>query len=134
MTTNESCMQTECATVPMEFPHRYEIWTVSFPEGAVIRKCRPAVIVGVNEECGQVTVIPMTSKLCYKQKRTHVLVESQGLNEPGRALGELVMTLPQNCLARRIGYLSDPFDRCALRHALAVHLGLSEAENYNCIC
>lgn len=134
MITNETYAQTTNPAVSLELPRRYEIWTASFPEGSVIRRCRPVVIVGTNEDCGQVTVIPMTSKLCYKQKKTHVLVEGQGLNETGRALGELVTTLPNCCLSHRIGYLSDPFDRMALRHALAIHLGLSETENYGCLC
>lgn len=100
----------------------------------MIRRCRPAIIVGTNVECGQVTVIPMTTKLCYKQKKTRVLVEGQGLKETDRALGELVTTLPSCCLSHRIGYLSEPFDRFALRHALAMHLGLSESEAYGYLC
>ena len=134
MLTNETNTQTNCTAVSAEAPQRYEIWTASFPEGGAIGSCRPAIIVGTNEDCGQVTVIPMTTKLCYKQKKTHVLVEGQGLTETSRALGELVTTLPDSRLARRIGYLSDPFDRFAVRHALAVHLGLSEAENYGYLC
>lgn len=51
-----------------------------------------------------------------------------------RGLGEIVTTLTCDRLVHRIGYLSEPFDRFALRHALAVHLGLSEAENFGCAC
>jgi len=134
MLTNETNTQTNCTAVSAEAPQRYEIWTVSFPEGGAIGSCRPAIIVGTNEDCGQVTVIPMTTKLCYKQKKTHVLVEGQGLTGAGRALGELVTSLPDSRLVRRIGYLSEPFDRFAVRHALATHLGLSEAENYGYLC
>ncbi len=131
---NETNAQTNCTAISAELPQRYEIWTVSFPDGGAIGSCRPAIIVGTNEDCGQITVIPMTTKLCYKQKKTHVLVEGQGLTEAGRALGELVTTLPNNRLSRRIGYLSDPFDRFAVRHALATHLGLSEFESFGCLC
>ncbi len=133
MTTNETITQTNSA-IPTEIPQRYEIWTASFPDGGAIRSCRPAIVVGTNAECGQVTVIPMTDKLCYKQKVTHVLVEGQGLQNTGRALGEIVTTLPCSCLVRRIGYISEAFDRFAIRHALAMHLGLSETENYDCFC
>ncbi len=129
MTTNETITQTNCTAIPTEIPQRYEIWTASFPKGGAIQNCRPVIIVGTNEEYRQVTVIPMTSRLCYRQKSTHVLVEGQGLLSPGRALGEIVTTLPCSCLVRRIGCLTEPFDRCALRHALATHLGLSEADS-----
>lgn len=131
MLTNEINTHTNCTAASAGFPQRYEIWTASFPEGGAIQNCRPVIIVGTNEEYGQVTVIPMTSRLCYRQKSTHVLVEGQGLNEAGRALGELVTTLPNWRLRHRIGYLSDPFDRYALRHALAMHLGLSEADSFS---
>ncbi len=129
MLTNEINTQTNCTAASAGFPQRYEIWTASFPEGGAIQNCRPVIIVGTNEEYRQVTVVPMSSRLCYRQKSTHVLVEGQGLNKEGRALGELVTTLPSWRLGHRIGYLSEPFDRYALRHALSIHLGLSETEN-----
>ncbi len=131
---NENCTQAECTAGAPIFPHRYEIWTMSFPEGAAIHGCRPVVIVGTNEEYGQVTVVPLTSKLCYRQKPTHILIEGQGLLSASRGLGELVTTLPSTRLVHCIGLVTDSFDRLALRHALAVHLGLSEYDAESCIC
>ena len=134
MMTNESCTQadyaqTSCTAGVAGPPRRYEIWTMSFPAEAAIHGCRPVIIAGTNEDYGMVTVVPLTSKLCYRQKSTHFLVTGQGLVNVSRGLGELVTTLPNSCLVRRIGYLSEPFDRFALRHALAVHLGLSECKS-----
>ncbi len=129
MTTNELNTQTPCPKTPFEVPRRYEIWTMTFPEDASIRGCRPVIIVGVDDEYSLVTVVPMTSKLCYRQKSTHILVEGRPLDCTSRGLCELVTTLSKSYLVRRIGYLSEPFDRFALRHALSVHLGLSETEN-----
>lgn len=115
-------------------PERYDIWVTSFRDDDVIHRCRPAIVVGVNEEFGDVTVVPLTSKLCYRQKPTHVLVNEQGLEITSRGLCELVVSVPGCRLLKRIGRLSDPFDRYALRHALAVHLGLNEYECTDSTC
>ena len=126
MAENWNSTQPESVSDVIDPPKRYEIWTALFPDEAVIHGCRPVIIAGTNEDYGYVTIVPLTSKLCYKQKTTHILVDGYGLISTSRGLGELVTTLPGSCLVRRIGYLSQPFDRYALRHALAVHLGLSE--------
>ncbi len=134
MTTSENCTQTPCPETPFEVPRRYEIWTMTFPENASIHGCRPVIIVGVDDEYSLVTVVPLTSKLCYRQKSSHILVEGRPLACTSRGLCELVTTLPYHCLVRRIGYLTEPFDRYALRHALSVHLGLDEYEDVHWTC
>ena len=111
------------------YPVRYEIWSVAFTENDVIHNCRPSIIVGTNPDSDMVTVVPLTSQLCYRQKSTHLLVEGHGLEQTSRGLCEFVVTVPASRLRRQIGYLSDSFDRYALRHALAVHLGLTEYDD-----
>lgn len=113
------------------FPAAYEIWLATLNGHAVIDGCRPVIVVGTDEESGLVTVVPLSSQLTYPQKHSHALISGQGLDVTSRALCEHTTTLTHQALLRRIGILSDPFDRFALRRALAVHLGLLRKESYD---
>lgn len=109
----------------IEYPAPYELWLAAMTDHAVISGCRPVVIVGRDEQGGLVTIVPFSTELSYPQKPSHFLACGQGLDLVSRGLAEHVTTLPRRLLLRRIGYLSKPFDRLALQHALAVHLGLA---------
>lgn len=92
--------------------------------------CRPVIIVSIEEDAEYVTVVPLTSNRESTQFPSHVLIAEQGLDHISRALCEQVRTIGKETLMRRIGYVYQPFDRFAIRHALAIHLGLcTEEEN-----
>lgn len=110
-------------------PNPFEIWIAQLP----VRKgcctkcgCRPVVVVSEEayEPLPYVSVIPLTKKLTAQQLPTHVLLCSRFLDRPSRALCEQVTTVEKTRLIRRIGYVEEPFDRFALRRALALHLNL----------
>ncbi len=56
---------------------------------------------------------------------THVLLSEQGLHKDSLALCEQIITLDKSHLVHRIGYIYKNFDRLAIRHALAVQLGMA---------
>ena len=56
---------------------------------------------------------------------THVLLREQGLYKNSIALCEQIITLDKSHLVRRIGFVYKSFDRIAIRHALAVQLGMA---------
>lgn len=90
---------------------------------------RPVVVISAGEGSdAPVTVIPLTSNREKTQLPTHVLLSGQGLDHISRALCEQVTTIPKTMLTRRVGQIYEPYDRFALRHALAVHLGLQAEE------
>ena len=111
------------------YPARYEIWIAACKNHSVIQGCRPVIVIGTDEDL--ITVVPLSSQLTYPKKHSHALISGQGLDVTSRTLCEHISTLPRRVLLRRIGYLYEPYDRFALRRALAVHLGLLREENYD---
>ena len=109
---------------------QYDIWTADIPtlqNSHVQYGRRPVVIVSnnsANDHSPVITVIPLTSRLHKCHLPTHVYLEGQGLEHGSIALCEQVMALGKIHLLRRIGVVYKPFDRVALRHALAIHLGI----------
>ena len=102
----------------------YEIWTARDCLGRHDR--RPVIVVSQEDGTDTVTVVPLTSNRESTQLPTHILLSEQGLDCTSRALCEMVKSVRRGTLIRRIGCVYKPYDRFALRHALAVHLGLRE--------
>ena len=69
-------------------------------------------------------VIPLTSDRESTQLATHIILSGHGLAVPSRALCEQLRTVRRNTLIRCMGYVHEPFERLALAHATAAHLGL----------
>ena len=104
----------------------FELWVARDCLGAHVR--RPVIVVSTENDLETVTIVPLTSDRNATQLATHVLISGQGLDRISRALCEQVMTVSRNALIFRIGCVYEPYDRFALRHALAVHLGLQAEE------
>ena len=104
----------------------FEMWTAWDCLGR--HDCRPVIVISQEGDTDTVTVIPLTSDRESTQLPTHVLISEQGLDHTSRALCEKVKTIRRKTLIRRIGCVYEPYDRFALRHALAVHLGLQAEE------
>ena len=107
----------------------FEIWIAQLPaRKGCCTKCgrRPVVVISAEAYAtlSHVSVIPLTKNLTARQLPTHVLLCSRFLDRPSRALCEQVTTVEKPHLIRRIGYVEEPFDRFALRRALALHLNL----------
>ena len=111
----------------MRTTNPFELWIAKDCWGNHGR--RPVVVIspGEGDDC-PVTVVPLTSNRETTQLPTHVLLSGQGLDYISRALCERVTTIPRQILIRRIGQIFEPYDRFALRHALAIHLGLQTEE------
>ena len=113
---------------------RFEIWTADLPglkDSQLKRGRRPVVIVSgeqSTEDSRFVTIVPLTRNLESRQLPTHVLLCSQYLDHPSRALCEQVTTLDKARLVRRIGYVEDPFDRFAMNRALSAQFHLAPAQ------
>ena len=105
---------------------QFDLWTAHDCLGTHGR--RPVIILSTEEDANTITVIPLTSNRESTQLPTHVLLSEQGLDRTSRALCERVTTIHKAELIRRIGCIYEPYDRFALRHALAVHLGLQAEE------
>ena len=113
----------------MRTTNPFDIWVAEDCWGNHGR--RPVVVISSREgDDSPVTVIPLTSNRETTQLPTHVLLSGQGLDYISRALCERGTTIPRPILIRRIGQISEPYDRFALRHALAIHLGLQAEESY----
>ena len=110
---------------------RYEIFQADLPAipGSHVQGgYRPVVIVSnnmANTYSPVVTVIPLTTKLGKKCLPTHVVLLTTGLRNVSIALCEHILTIDKSLLRRYIGYISDPDDRDALDHAMAVQIGLA---------
>lgn len=109
---------------------QYEIWMADIPavKGSHVQYgCRPVVIVSndaANTYSPVVTVVPLTSRRGKPHLPTHVYLTGQGLGRGSIALCEQVMALDKVHLLHRVGFVYKYFDRLALRHALAVQLGM----------
>lgn len=109
----------------------FEIWMANIPaqkDSHVQHGIRPVVVVSnnaANTHSPVVTVVPLTTRLQKCHLPTHVLLQDQGLDRGSLALCEQILSLDKTCLIRRIGYIYKEFDRFAIRHALAVQLGMA---------
>lgn len=115
----------------MPIVKQHEIWLGEIPSlnGDHVQ-CgqRPMLVVSndaANTHSPVITVVPLTSKLNKHHLPTHVLLSEQGLSKNSLALCEQITTLDKSHLVRRIGYVYKVFDRLAIRHALAVQLGMA---------
>jgi len=110
---------------------QHEIWLGNIPASDgdhVQHGFRPVLIVSndaANTHSPVITVVPLTSKLGKQHLPTHVFLHEQGLDKNSIALCEQIITLDKSHLIRRIGYVYKSFDRIAIRHALAVQLGMA---------
>lgn len=102
---------------------RFEIW--------LARDCfgkdgyRPVIVLSDDAESRTVTVIPLTSDRESTQLATHIILSGHGpCRARARALCEQLRTVRRNTLIRCMGYVHEPFERLALAHATAAHLGL----------
>ena len=109
----------------------FEIWTADMPRNPA-SSCksgrRPVIIISADERYTKlpfVSIVPLTKDLTMTQLPSHVLLCSRYLDQPSRALCEQITTLDKSCLHRRIGYVEDPYDRFAIKRALAAHLNLT---------
>ena len=99
--------------------HTMELWLANLPvtPGHVQHGTRPVVIVSndvANNFSPIVTAVPPT----------HVCLRGYGLAATSIAKCEQVMALDRSCLIRRLGEVSDWYDRLAIQHALAEQLGI----------
>lgn len=111
--------------------HRYEIWWADLspaPGSHLQTGRRPVIIVSndiANTHSPVITVVPLTAQRKRLGMPTHVLIQGQGLDRWSIALCEQVTSVDKTQLTKRIGYVFQPFDQLALRHALAVQLGMA---------
>ena len=94
--------------------HTMELWLANLPvtPGHVQQGTRP------------VTAVPLTSNRKAATLPTHVCLRGYGLAVTSIAKCEQVMALDKSCLIRRLGEVSDWYDRLAIQHALAEQLGI----------
>lgn len=110
---------------------QHEIWLGNIPASDgdhVQHGFRPLLVVSndtANTHSPVVTVVPLTSQMNKHRLPTHVLLREQGLYKNSIALCEQIITLDKSHLVRRIGFVYKSFDRIAIRHALAVQLGMA---------
>ena len=106
-----------------------ELWLADLPvvPGHVQHGTRPVVIVSndaANIFSPIVTVVPLTTNRKASTLPTHVCLHGYGLSATSIAKCEQVMALDKTCLVRRMGEVSDWYDRLAIQHALAEQLGI----------
>lgn len=111
-----------------------EIWMADLPviPGHVKHGIRPVVIVSnddTNAASPILTVIPLTTQRRILTQPTHVCLHGYGLASISIAQCEQVMALDRTCLVRRMGKVSDWYDRLAIQHGLAKHLGIALCVN-----
>ena len=109
--------------------HTMELWLANLPvtPGHVQHGTRPVVIVSndvANNYSPIVTAVPLTSNHKAATLPTHVCLRGYGLAATSIAKCEQVMALDKSCLIRRLGEVSDWYDRLAIQHALAEQLGI----------
>ena len=110
---------------------QHEIWLGNIPASDgdhVQHGFRPLLVVSndaANTHSPVITVVPLTSQMNKHRLPTHVLLRDQGLYKNSIALCEQIITLDKSHLVRRIGFVYKSFDRIAIRHALAVQLGMA---------
>lgn len=95
-----------------------ELWLANLPvtPGRVQHGTRPVVIVSndvANNFSPIVTAVPLTSNRKAATLPTHVCLRGYGLAATSIAKCEQVMALDKSCLIRRLGEVSDWYDRLA---------------------
>ena len=113
---------------------KHDIWFATLPKAVpgnrVLSEPRPVIILSdetVNPNCPLVTVVPLSSRLDKPQDPTCVLItanKSSHLDCNSRAQMTNITAIDKSLLRWRIGRVENAFERLALQHALAVHLGL----------
>ena len=109
---------------------QYDIWLADIPvmkASHIQNGHRPVVIVSndlANAHSPVITVVPLTTQMHKHHLPTHVYLWGQGLDRASIALCEQVMALDTTHLLRRMGIVYKAYDRMALRHALAIQLGM----------
>ncbi len=109
----------------------FDIWLASLPETggrSVQHGTRPVVVVSndmANRYSPAISVVPLTSNLKKKALPTHVFLRVPGLERASLALCEQVTTVDKSCLIRRLATVETTFQRMAIRHGLAVQLGMA---------
>lgn len=106
-----------------------DIWMADLPviPGHVKHGTRPVVIVNnddTNAASPILTVVPLTTKRRMVTQATHVCLHGYGLTSTSIAQCEQVMALDRICLIRRMGQVNGWYDRLAIQHGLAKHLGI----------
>ena len=110
--------------------HTMELWLANLPvtPGHVQHGTRPVVIVSndvANNFSPIVTAVPLTSNRKAIAAQADVRRQrGYGLAATSIAKCEQVMALDKSCLIRRLGEVSDWYDRLAIQHALAEQLGI----------
>ena len=111
--------------------NRFELWLANLPgtnANPLVSGYCPVVIVSdpnLDTPTFSVSVVPLTEDRTAVQLPTHVLLCSQYLEHPNRALCEQVTTVDKARLLHCLGSIVDPYDRFALNRALAIHLNLT---------
>lgn len=111
----------------------FDVWLADLPEtggSSVQHGTRPVVVVSndmANRYSPAISVVPLTSNLYKKALPTHVFLRVPGLEKASLALCEQVTTVDKNCLIRRLATVDQLFQKMAIRHGLAVQLGLVAA-------
>lgn len=110
---------------------RYDIWLADLPghkDSHVQHGFRPVVVVSndaANRFSPVISIVPLTSKLNKTALPTHVYLRSPALNRASLALCEQLTAVDKQCLVRRLGSVEPGFQRLAIKHGLAVQLGLA---------
>ena len=109
--------------------HTMELWLANLPvtPGHVQHGTRPVVIVS-NDIANNFSPVLMGAPRRTTRKPatlpTHVCLRGYGLAATSIAKCEHIMALDKSCLIRRMGEVSDWYDRLAIQHALAEQLGI----------
>lgn len=114
---------------------RFEIWEAYLPDaaGSHVQHGRrhPCIIVSndaANTHSPVVTIVPLSSRLRKKHLPTHVPVHSSALTQESYALCEQIISLDKANLIAAIGCVQDGSERTRLERALAIQLGMVQAE------
>ena len=114
---------------------RFEIWEANLPDaaGSHVQHGRrhPWVIVSndaANTHSPLVTIVPLCSHLRKKRLPTHVPAHAPALTKESFAVCEQIITLDKSNMIAAIGCIQDSSERAQLERALAIQLGMAEAE------
>lgn len=95
--------------------------------GSIQMGTRPVVIVSNdknNEYSPNLTVVPLTSKMCKRELPTHIRINGCGLSSESLFLGEQIMLISKDRLGRKIGSLKGTAYETKIGQAIKVQLGL----------
>ena len=111
-----------------------DLWLADLPAvpGHVKHGVRPVLVVSnddFNASSPTLTVVPLTSQRRTLTQPTHVCLRGYGLSVISVAQCEQVMTLDRSCFIRQLGRVANGWDRLAIQHGLARHLGIALCVN-----